>query len=664
MALTLPPADNRTFASLMTDVRARLPRLAPDWTDHNAHDPGITLLELFAHLTEVDLYRLGRVTVAQRRSFLRWFGLEPGGPTVAETVVALSTAAATGPGPGPVRVEADREIAAGSGDVVFSTTAAVTVQPARIAGLFAGERRIFATTSAGPAAVLDASTAALGPRVEDALVIEFDRPVTGDVSLYIWTGAADHDEDVRRRLTEEAAAVLRDRPKGGGACPPSRAGDWRRHHDVDLVWEMRTASGWVIVSEVEDSTRALTLSGFVRLGVNDIRAVAAAPETSALRVRAVRGRYEAPPVVKAVLLNAAPTRHQSRSFSTRLGSSNGRAGQVFRVARSSLVPAPGAPLVFDRTAVNVVPAGHATAWTVATDWDRAGTAASIVVLDTEAAEVRFGDGHTGSVPPAGAFIDLVSRVGGGAGGNVPARTLSRVSRGPGLGAEALEVLQPFAARGGGPAPAVADLQARLLVDLARPTRAATLADFERLARETPGVLVGRVRAMSNHHPGFRGLPALGCVTVVVVPQGPGSRLVPTTGLLAAVGAYLGRRRPVTTELHVVGPTYIDLAVRARLHLFPQAVATTVQAEAARRLDEFFHPLTGGEERDGWPVGRDICRAEVLTELQKLSGVHHIDELSLLVGPTRAPLCENVTVCPTDLVAAMPHEITIAAARIQ
>jgi hypothetical protein len=79
MPLELPPADERTFASLVAEARSRIPRLAPGWTDHNAHDPGITLIELLAHLTETDLYRLGRVTAAQRRAFLRWFGVESSG---------------------------------------------------------------------------------------------------------------------------------------------------------------------------------------------------------------------------------------------------------------------------------------------------------------------------------------------------------------------------------------------------------------------------------------------------------------------------------------------------------------------------------------------------------------------------------------------------------
>jgi len=90
----------------------------------------------------------------------------------------------------------------------------------------------------------------------------------------------------------------------------------------------------------------------------------------------------------------------------------------------------------------------------------------------------------------------------------------------------------------------------------------------------------------------------------------------------------------------------------------------VRTPAARRLDDFFHPLTGGAEGGGWPVGRDVYRSEILALLQELPGVHHVDELALLVGPERAALCENVTVCPTDLIAAMPHEITIAPARIR
>src|SRR5580765_6477295 len=99
MPITLPAADERSFASLVADAVGRLPRLAPAWTDYNAHDPGITLIELLAYLAESDLYRLARVTAAEHRAFLRWFGLEAGGPAVAETVVAFAPPPTPAPGP-------------------------------------------------------------------------------------------------------------------------------------------------------------------------------------------------------------------------------------------------------------------------------------------------------------------------------------------------------------------------------------------------------------------------------------------------------------------------------------------------------------------------------------------------------------------------------------
>lgn len=626
MPLLLPPSDERTFGSLMADVRARLPRLAPAWTDHNASDPGITLLELLAYLTETELYRLARVTTAQRRAFLRWFGLESHGPTVAYTVVAL-----VAPGGARVAVDADRELGSAAGGVTFSTTARLDVQPGGIAGLFAGASALFTSVMPEPVAQLAAPALALGPAGDEAFTIALDRPASGEVTLYVWTGAADHDDERRRRVREESAPTA------------------DRHADVELVWEAFTATGWIAATVIEDSSRALTVSAFVRLampGPLAMGAVAASPTAFALRARRTRGRYEDPPVVQAVLLNAAPARHQTRVLPVAVGSSSGQGGQRFRLRDR--------PLVLDETVVHV---GSET-WTIVVDWDRAGPSDPVVAIDADTAELSFGDGRTGLVPPAGEPIVVTARLGGGAAGNVPAGTLVHAV---GL---AVDVKQPFAARGGGPAPTVTDLQQRLLADLARPTRAATLEDLERLALDTPGVTIARARAVAERHPDFPGLPAPGCVTVVIVPQGPGAHPEPTRGTLTAVRRYLGRRRPVATELHVIAPTYTRLAVRARMHLGPHDDAVDLRAEAARRLDAYFHPLTGGDDGTGWPIGRHVYRSEVLALLQGIRGVHHVDALALLSGPEPMALCTNVRVCPTDLIVTASHDLTIAPVRIR
>lgn len=71
MPLSLPNLDDRRYADLVEEARALIPSYAPEWTNHNPSDPGITLVELFAYLTEMLLYRVNRVTDDNKRAFLK-----------------------------------------------------------------------------------------------------------------------------------------------------------------------------------------------------------------------------------------------------------------------------------------------------------------------------------------------------------------------------------------------------------------------------------------------------------------------------------------------------------------------------------------------------------------------------------------------------------------
>ncbi|HEX7313596.1 MAG TPA: hypothetical protein VF297_06725 [Pyrinomonadaceae bacterium] len=71
MPLSLPNLDDRRYADLVEEARALIPSYAPEWTNHNPSDPGVTLVELFAYLTEMLLYRVNRVTDDNKRAFLK-----------------------------------------------------------------------------------------------------------------------------------------------------------------------------------------------------------------------------------------------------------------------------------------------------------------------------------------------------------------------------------------------------------------------------------------------------------------------------------------------------------------------------------------------------------------------------------------------------------------
>ena len=83
MPLPKPTLDNRRFDQLVSECRGLIPRLAPQWTDQNASDPGITLLELGAWLAEQNIYRFDRLSDEAMRAFARRVSGEPQKPAVA-----------------------------------------------------------------------------------------------------------------------------------------------------------------------------------------------------------------------------------------------------------------------------------------------------------------------------------------------------------------------------------------------------------------------------------------------------------------------------------------------------------------------------------------------------------------------------------------------------
>jgi predicted phage baseplate assembly protein len=89
MFLPLPNLDDRRWADLVEEGRALIPLYAPDWTDHNISDPGITLIELFASIAEMDIYQLNRIPARQRLKFLALIGVLPEPPRPARTVLSF-----------------------------------------------------------------------------------------------------------------------------------------------------------------------------------------------------------------------------------------------------------------------------------------------------------------------------------------------------------------------------------------------------------------------------------------------------------------------------------------------------------------------------------------------------------------------------------------------
>jgi predicted phage baseplate assembly protein len=307
-------------------------------------------------------------------------------------------------------------------------------------------------------------------------------------------------------------------------------------------------------------------------------------------------------------------------------------------------------------------------WREVPDRDRSGPHAREYLLNPERGEIESGDGLRGDVLPAGYTVFASYRAGGGVGGNIAEDTLSTVPANAanvalapvltGLG-QPLGVFQPFAATGGMARETLRSALARAFVVVHEVDKAVTAADCERLALATPGVPVGRVHAVPGMYPALPCYPAPGVVALIVVPRCPRPAPMPSRALLDAVARYLEPRRLVTSELRVIPPCYRRVAVQATLNLDCDVDADALLALAIATIDAFFDPLTGGPDGSGWPIGRTVYRSEVMALLADVPGVIRVTDFGLRERGDDSPRCDNVELCPFELVVPGRHRIAVS-----
>ncbi|AQH02648.1 putative baseplate assembly protein [Burkholderia sp. KK1] len=642
MPLPKPTLDNRTYDQLVAEGRGQIPRLAPQWTDHNASDPGVTLIELAAWLAEQNIYRFDRLSDEAIRQFARLVGVTPLAPALAGTVVAIGNGNASG-----VALPARMQLHDAHGPL-FETTEALDVTPARIVALgWADQSGSFASVSDADAS-LDAYFP-LGPRPRaragHAFLLGFDRALDAPdatLSLHVWTDHWQDDAGARRALIDEEAALA---ARLKLACPAEwagRAGNWRLHYRARTVWEFHAGGGlWQPLQEVVDETRALSLTGFVRFAApanHQAGALAAAPAAYFIRCRLSDGGYECAPRIVHAAVNAVSAEHALTRGERAIGMAAGHALARFAIGEAPVV-ADSVQLRLDDGAGTVE-----TDWVTKLDWDASGPHDRHVLLVPEDGGLASGDGLRGQPLPAGFAVHASFRAGGGAAGNVDAATLAalpasprNVALAPALGGlmTPLTVAQPFAAAGGAARETLDALRARAYTLATSVDKAVTLPDFERLALAAPALPVARAHAVANLSPWLPCYPAPGAVAVVIVPRCRLPAPRPSRALRERVAAYLAPRRLVTSEVHVIAPHYRRVGVQALLHLDAGIdLAATLQL-AGDAINRFFDPLTGGPDGAGWPIGRTVYRSEVMALLAVLPGVTRVTDFGFLTLARRA-----------------------------
>src|SRR5688572_12870346 len=129
MALPVPNLDDLQFQrDLVDEARLRIIRYCPEWTEYNLSDPGITLIELFAWMTEMIVYRLNKVPEKNYIKFLDLMGVDLMPATSAEVELTFRLSAPfplspnnTNPALVPGGLEIATDAVGDSPEVIFTT---------------------------------------------------------------------------------------------------------------------------------------------------------------------------------------------------------------------------------------------------------------------------------------------------------------------------------------------------------------------------------------------------------------------------------------------------------------------------------------------------------------------------------------------------------------
>lgn len=675
MFLPAPRLDDTQWSDLVEQSRALLPAYAPGWTDHNLSDPGITLLDLLAWFAEMQVFQLDQISERHQRAFLALIGVTPEPPRSARAILAFALPDGSAPVPLPAGLACEGTGPDGA-PIGFRTLHPLDVVPGEVTSL----------TATGTSGRLDVT----GPWLRGDPVAPFGTDPQPGATLELSMSAA------LPPAVTATLAISTGRGKDRGA--PSR------HHDAEVVWEaLVSPSQWSPIAVTEDGTRALTRDGRVDL------VLPAASDS--LRARYARGTFDAAPWLRGVVLNGveaeqdsmltdqweiaatativgAPTPGTPQPLGIVIDPETGAITRLDVTAASApsvdilgyQPPAPGAPgqlrvaakrlgtstgdpgQVFELQPAPVEVASVRVYAGLGSTWRRFHAHADLlastpsdahVVLDPETGLIAFGDGWHGSVAPAGHLVLAAGRSTLADRGNVAVGTVDRITGG---GPAGVTVTQPLAATGGAPAETLAQAEARAEQLATATTRAVSAADVEWLVRSTPGAQIARVAVIADLHPAFACVRAPGVVTVVVVPWLPTGRPFPSGGLRRAVAAQLSPHRIVGTRFEVTGPRYVTVTVVATVTARRLAVASDVRRGAVEALDAWFDPLSGGAAGAGWPLGRDVVRAEILQVLDDVAGVDHVVALEILGRCGES--CGNLCLGPLELPASGAHAITV------
>ncbi len=672
MSLPTPQLDTRTFQDLVDQAKKLIPHYCPEWTDHNVSDPGVTLIELFAWMTDLLLYRVNQVPERVYIKFLELIGVQLQPPRAASAPVTFYLSA---PQQSAVTIPADTEVATVRTEtnppVLFTTETDLNIRPVTVQGAFTP----YANGQSGDTTWTYLDIHRLGRPGQEPLVM-FPQLAPGK-ALYLAL-AEDHSHHVITLVLECDPAA------GAGIDPENPPVEWQVAQDGPDLWvacevEYDHTDGFNRSGEITLHLPAMSRREFPEAQIDHQPMHAYWLCCRLTNAQAHAEAYNTSPILKQIRVEArggtVSARHAITIRNELIGRSDGKAGQRFKLLHTPILSRDPA---HDHLIIEP-PGGEAEIWQEVPDFADSGPHDRHFTLDSLDGTLMLGpellqpDGELyqfGAIPPAGSILRFRRyQHSGGVAGNVLEGMLSvlktsipYVSR----------VINRKSAENGQDAQSLQDALLRVPHYLRTRTRAVTADDYEYLASQVP--YVARAHCLApGAYPGSSTEPQPGQVVVLIIPEvaHPDGRIPPEGLNLSAdlrhhVLTALDTHSLLCTRLEVRAPQYIWVSVQVRLRLAAGSDPTLqaeVEQHARSRLYRYLNPHVGGATGNGWSFGRDLMVSEIYSLLQTLPAIEFVESVQMGVShpgsntPLR-PVQHRLTVPRDSIICSDQHSVIV------
>lgn len=598
--------DDERFAGIMEQAKKRISEIFPAWTDYNAHDPGITILELFAWLKEMQQFHMDRIGEEHIRAYLLLMGMTQIKKCASEAVIRIDGLLQPQFFPQGSRFFA--------GDVCFEAQAPIRVGPAKVVRLRAQGNEIRIGIS-GPLRAHIAHRFSIRTAYEESgrpnpVGAWEDFYPLAEISLFFQgkDGVKGKDGERRAEIRSDTTHQLLEDGFLEFVLDEETAEGEEGLYWLRLVldrWESVAAPAVAGISlheipACQRRTIAQCYDGTLRAG-EDIRVSSYLAFTGKFLLMRREGAFFFPyggRVEKKIgdeeVLFSLPELAEKEDMDYRIifyeeemeqnvivGEGTGLPCQEYETGIPGLC-AEGLILMTETQTGS----GRYVCAQACEDLMQAGPLDAVFLFREEDGTICFGDCDHGAAPE-GNILLAAACASLGRGGNVKEGSISRF----GDGAGTLTVTNKRPAVGGRDTETVGECRERLLADMERARRAVTYADYEKLALETPGLRIESVRAIPiTELKKQDGTMQEECVALVVKPAAQEAEPMLSHAYRENILRALEPGRLLGTRIVVLSPEYIGI------FLFAEITVSVREESAGEQIREalavFFDKIRG------------------------------------------------------------------------